>query len=168
MCCIILLLMVTSGFLGAGSFFWYSLVGVIRAPDASRSWPVTEGRVTDTNIEFSRIPVPQSGFAERHFTIIEYVYSVGDVEYSSKQKFRKGKRSAAQEAVAAFLDSRPLAVYYNPRNPDISLLEPGGASFGWAWLWRILLGTLSSLIGLLLIVSAFGTIFDNNQNRGNN
>ncbi len=121
----------------------------------SQFWPTTFGAITR-----SAVGISGDEFGNRHYSrIIEYGYSVnieGEAAYFISDRVGFGVEPASatnsQAAVEATLESYPkgvsVKVFYNPKFPDRSILEP---FFSWRDLGRPLAGMLC-LVGAVALV----------------
>lgn len=108
--------------LGAYSFYW----GVTQADlsSASRTWPSTQGRVISSYVDVSK-----GSKGTSYWPVVEYQYKVGRLTMENN-KIQFGQNGSARQAdalatVEKYREGRAVAVYYNPRAPAISCLEPG-------------------------------------------
>lgn len=95
---------------------------VFRNPE--ESWKQTEGTVTRSVVEV------EDGEESTHYhPHIEYTYRVGYITYIGDRvaplKSLTGSRWAADQTVRKYGLGRTIKVWFNPRNPGESLLEPG-------------------------------------------
>ena len=124
---------------------------------ASRNWPTTDGIITSSLIQLNRVQHP-NGFIvtspiPTYSPSISFEYSVGVKKYSSKTyTLTLGPVFFDAKSVENITRKYPIGshvkVFYNPKNPKISLLEPGLKSiFGYTG--SFILG-LISLIAVLM------------------
>lgn len=142
-----------------GAALLIGLVGAATALKTSRSqsWPTVQGEVTYSSIDRS-----SSGFnnprRQRRTTpsfspSIRYVYQVKGVRYNGSRITLIGWSGNINEARAAagkYPVGAHVPVYYNPANPEDSLLEPGDQSNN---LMAIGMG------GLFVVIGAVGGYF---------
>ena len=105
------------------AFFLYKSFFTVQDGFASRSWPSTQGTVMEARLE----QVRSTGGTTSEKTIAHffYEYSVNGEQYSSS---RLNFFSISGDPVTAAKNHEPgqaVIVYYDPDNPDKSVLEPG-------------------------------------------
>lgn len=145
----ILVIIITGLFIFLGLFV---IIG--KAIDAirgikSESWPTVKGTITSSMYSEEDVPggYDSVGYTEYH-SDIDYDYSVGGIFYMSHRvSFGSwGTKGDAKKAVSKYTYGMPVTIYYNPKNPCLSTLEPGfqpGIFFG-------------LLFGLILLASSVG------------
>ncbi len=90
----------------------------------SALWPQTKGVITVSSLE-------QGYFKELkgYYGNIEYDYSVGDTRYHGTRLSFNKVHLAVEDAWRPVMDrypvGKPVAVYYDPANPNFAILEPG-------------------------------------------
>lgn len=137
-------------------FFWrvvsvLILVAVINAmrqmsrAGASRNWTITTGEVVDSSIRRE----PDGPY---YIPVVKYRYVVEGQEYeSSRIRFTWSGDSTtpwtASEVVSQYPVSKTktIKVYYNPRNPSVSVLVPG----------VVLKDCIGAVIGLPVVIWLF-------------
>ena len=131
---------------GAGvSYYGWT---ILRSARASASWPSVTGQVTRAYVDYST----DAEGADSYQPVLVYAYTVADQTFGgSRIKF--GENSYGSERPArAIVDRYPagtrVAVYYDPADPERSVLEPGvsGGSY-------LVLG-----IGLLFVLLAVAAL----------
>ena len=110
----------------------------------SLSWPKSSG-----TIEVSRvINAYSSGSVQMYRVDVQYRYAVGDQLYTSNQIVDGGYSGSdwreMQRVAARYLPKQNVDVYYNPKQPDQALLEPGYGSTAWI---AFLIGGIFTLAG---------------------
>jgi hypothetical protein len=98
--------------------------GILDEARASTKWPAVPGRVTESHLTTSH---------DRHGTTygahVEYTYTVEGREHRGSTVWfgedRTSDRSAAQKTLALFPTGKEVRVFYQPDEPDTSVLEPG-------------------------------------------
>ncbi|MCB1138381.1 MAG: DUF3592 domain-containing protein [Leptospiraceae bacterium] len=105
------------------AFFLYRSVFTINDGLASKNWPSTEGTIIEARLE----QVRNTGGTTSEKTIAHffYEYSVNGEQYSSS---RLNFFSISGDPVTAAKSHEPgqaVVVYFDPENPDKSVLEPG-------------------------------------------
>ncbi len=122
-------------FLTAGSLnMVFGLVDASKAI-AAMFWPTTEGRVVSSEVVES-----QSGRGTTLIPLVVYTYDVGGatyrgnrIYYSSNPKDRDPGVNA-ERTIAAFPADSLVKVYYDPSEPQRSVLRPGVNWFSMFWL----------------------------------
>lgn len=126
--------------IGAGLTYWGW--NILQTAKASASWPTVEGVVTSSEVSHST----DSDGGDSYSPEVTYRYQVGDVFYENNTiKFGENaysSRRKAENIAATYPAGRDVTVYYDPDQPDRSVLEPGGSGGSY-----IVLG-----IGLLFVV----------------
>jgi hypothetical protein len=88
----------------------------------SGSFPSVTGTVTHSEVE--RHSGSKSG--TYYVAVVDYEYAVsGQTYWGDKLRFGTGQSDDANEIVDAHPVNSPVQVYYNPKNPNESLLYPG-------------------------------------------
>lgn len=99
-----------------------------------KSWPNTYGKITQSQI--TKVKRSETGSVFSHYrTVIQYEYIVDDVSYKSQtlsfpdqawQILNRGLRSrqSAKKLQTKYPINQSIEVYYNPKNPKQSILEP--------------------------------------------
>jgi hypothetical protein len=117
-----LLLSVISLLVGAG-FLVYGDAYVRKASESKR-WPWVEGSVSHSQVRLRR---------QEHYADIQYHYAV-DGESHTGSRISLGwrrtfvTRREAQEFADRYRHGTHVRVYYDPANPDESVLQPGVSS----------------------------------------
>lgn len=86
----------------------------------TKRWPVTEGRITLSEVQKSSRYVPR----------IVFSYKVGSVQYSSEKAgltnyAQYKKKEEAQKEADKYPVNAKVKVYYNPDNAEEAILKPG-------------------------------------------
>ncbi len=94
----------------------------------SKSWPVTSGTITSSEVE-SWLKEGKSQYSAH----INYSYSVGGKKYTSAKIYSSGTYSGgnitkARELVDEFPAGKTVDVFYDPEIPDSAALKPGVSS----------------------------------------
>ncbi|MEM7115806.1 MAG: DUF3592 domain-containing protein [Chloroflexota bacterium] len=111
-----------------------SLARIVLLGLKSKSWPNTYGKITQSQIIKAKRSETGS-FLTHYRTVIQYEYIVGDVSYKSQtlsfpdqawQILNRGLRSlrVAKTLQTKYPMNQSIEVYYNPKNPRQSVLEP--------------------------------------------
>src|SRR2546423_354415 len=106
---------------------WFQLFAFYHAIRSS-SWPSVRGIVVDSR---ARDVFTQHGRSKEAKTV--YAYEINGRQYENDTVyfgvFRGIGASDADRKLDLFTQGRTINVFYNPRNPQVSCLEPGG--IGW-------------------------------------
>jgi hypothetical protein len=85
----------------------------------SKSWPVTEGTVTSSEV----------GGASKYYPSVNYTYKVDSAVYTSNRiksvNFNTKNKSTVEEILKKYPVNATPDVYYNNEDPSAALLEPG-------------------------------------------
>jgi Protein of unknown function (DUF3592) len=103
--------------------FWTAL--------ASTSWPTVQGEIVSLDMG-----IDNTTRGPRYTPKVRYRYRVAGKDYESSRidmtSQRKFYSQAAADAVLlAYRINGPVAVHYDPRRPEKSLLKPGVSSATW-------------------------------------
>jgi hypothetical protein len=111
---------VTFLYIGLLVYLILEVLNIVRNIEA-RKWGTTSGYVTedDVNVEMNSLMV----------STITYRYSVSGKEYTSQRIAYATLGSIFTVLKDSYIKSKELTVYYNPRNPSISVLIPGFRAF---------------------------------------
>jgi hypothetical protein len=129
----------------------------------SKSWPATEGEIVASEVEKVK-PTETGMIINKYRAAVQYTYTVKDVTYTSEVVsfgelafliFNRGLRSrkGAKQLVAKYPVGSVVQVYYEPGNPNRSLLEPGVSDPN-----LILTMLIFGIVGLLLIIPLFSLV----------
>lgn len=109
--------------IGAGLTYWGW--NILQNAKASASWPTAEGVVTSSEVSHST----DSDGGDSYSPEVTYRYQVGDVRYENNTiKFGENAYSSRRQAeniADTYPVGRDVTVYYDPGQPDRSVLEPG-------------------------------------------
>ncbi|MBD9423833.1 DUF3592 domain-containing protein [Pseudomonas sp. PDM15] len=96
----------------------------------SREWPTAEGVITESRITSSYKTSSEKGWHGSRYEYevrVQYAYSVDGVSYSGKHlRIRPNQYSSeehAQQELAEYPVGQRVRVYYNPKEPERSLLK---------------------------------------------
>lgn len=152
-----LLLIVPLGFLALLGGLMLVSMGPIRRGDrlaqASAEWPTTTGTVLVSELRQTRGIT--SAILRRKAPYIEYEYTVNNTRYRSGV-VSLGELPGPPPDPANYTVGTPVQVYYNPDNPMMSVLLPGGSVM--REFAREFLLPLGILVGLVLFVAACGFV----------
>ena len=111
---------------------------------ASNDWPSAPGVITVSEV--------QSTFGKKTKAKLSYEFQVGASSFNgSRIRFADttgSSRSAQEQSIAAYPVGSNVEVYYDPKNPKVAVLEPGGGIRGYG---LILPPLLLAGIGAFLI-----------------
>jgi hypothetical protein len=135
------------------AFHYYRTVAV--AFFDSPGWPTVQGKVIKSYIGGAS---PTGSAHENFMPKVVYVYSVDGVNYERNKIFflEDGRGlSWSKKKVAKYKIDQQVLVFYNPQDPRISVLEPGGSIKG-----IFLSGVLHFIVISVLLVLAFALLWD--------
>lgn len=150
-------------FLAVFLSLWYAIIfvfqGTYQEAEQAIDWPTVEGTILESAIESetsSRQFRDSQGSTTNKTTTeyiprIRYQYRVEGQQYENNifQKIgNPGPRSAAQQIVKRYPKGSPTTVYYDPTDPQNSVLVPGNSS---ETRWVLWLFTYVP-IGILLVI----------------
>lgn len=108
--------------IGLGLSWWGWTI--VRNARASAGWPVVQGVITESEIEFS---TDEDG--DTWTPRVAYTYMVNGLSYENYTiKFGEtsyGSERTALEVQARYPIGQTVDVYYDPADPDRAVLEPG-------------------------------------------
>jgi hypothetical protein len=96
------------------------------AQDA-RSWPTANGKIISSRLSAER----DSGFNKpmMYGTSIKYEYSIDGKAFVSNRilfgQMTSNWSNGANTLISRYPPGKVVTVYYNPKNPEIAVLEPG-------------------------------------------
>ena len=113
----------------------------------SAQWPTVPGMIT-----VSQLKVGYLKHMKGYFGDVEYSYRVGATDYHGNRlsfnRVHLGVKDAWQRVLDSYPVGKVVAVYYDPADPELSVLEPG------------LHGEMESIFKLdLLFVGSFAVTF---------
>jgi hypothetical protein len=130
------------GLIGGGLAFWGW--NILQDARASASWPTADGIVSSSEVDHSTDAEGGDSYSPE----VDYQYTIdGQNHINDTIKFGENSynsRRRAEEITATYPVGRQVTVYYDPEQPDKSVLEPGVTAGSY-----IVLG-----IGVLFIVIA--------------
>ncbi len=133
--------------LGGGLSYWGW--NILQDAQASSTWPTAEGRVTSS--EVARVSDADGGVT--YSPKIIYEYTANGVQYEGHTiKFGEntyGSKRKADGIAADYAIGKTVIVYYDPQEPERSVLEPGVSGGSYIVLG---MGVLFALIGLVASV----------------
>ena len=114
----------------------------------SNDWPKTEGKIIRSGSGF----IDTDTMQKEYFLNIQYHYSVEGKDFTSCRISFKYLSRRTKEAIQEILNRYPLGkkidVYYNPRRPQMAILEPGTSIKSFI---HIMLGVFFIAIGTIPI-----------------
>ena len=116
----------------------------------SSNWPSVVGKISEVNI--AHRPGSEGGGAE-YQPRVRYLYAVHGTQYENNSGIHRvlndwGTKQQAEHEVARYAGREDVRVFYNPRRPSMSVLEPGVSL---SLLWLIPFASLLIVIGLHLV-----------------
>lgn len=126
-----------AGALGAG-LFWLGQRQKRRLRE-SLGWPETTGVVVWNGISKTGTGDADSGYSTTYSPEVRYQYSAAGAAFTGTRiglvSRGYGRPQQAQEALAAYAVNQQVTVYFNPAQPQDSLLVREAAGSGWIfWL----------------------------------
>lgn len=98
------------------------------------AWPRTEGELLSVRVASGKRPGRRGKSFEAYWVEVEYDYNVSGRDLKGSRIAEDvtffTKPEHAQNIVKTFEVGRKLPVYYNPQNPEVSFLVPGGGVGG--------------------------------------
>lgn len=143
---IIRIILVTLLLFGIG----FSIYGFYSLQDAlnSKTWPSVDGKIISSEI---KTRISSTSTKNEYEPIIRYEYSVeGKIYISDKILFGSAiylRKKVAENFLNNYKVGKKVQAFYNPNNPNISVLEPGA---NWD-AYKILLFGLGFIIISLII-----------------
>lgn len=129
----------------------------------TEDWPAAPGTILSSKVQSgtssSHGPARTTGSSRRRYSVdIRYRYEVDGQQFEGSRlsygKETYKKRSKAQKIVSQFLPRKKIDVFFDPENPESSVLIKGS---GLAWL-AVALGAGAFILGLVVLVrTAKGT-----------
>lgn len=129
-----------------------------RCGRASQWWPTVQGRITKSNLH-------HYGYRTGWETLVEFSYTVNGRTCSGKTiAFRFYEKQTHQQALTLhekYPPGCPVTVFYDPDQPEISVLEPGADGLSLAGLLLIpavllLTSLFCSAVGLQGLLALWG------------
>jgi len=136
--------------IGMGLSYWGW--NILQDARASASWPTIDGKVVKSEVTHS---IDSDG-GDSYSPEITYVYIVNNEQLANKTiKFGENSYSSRKKAegiAASYPVGKNVTVYYDPQQPDKSVLEPGVSGGSYIVLG---IGVLFILITLIAIPFTF-------------
>jgi len=105
------------------AWFIYSAIGFTKGL-STLGWPATTGKVISCDVK----RVPSSKGPSKFQPVISYSYQINSVEYVSDRyssTIARGSSQWANEVISKHPANSSIQVFYNPKNPKNSVLDPG-------------------------------------------
>ena len=96
---------------------------------ASPGWPTTEGKIITRTLGGVRFEEYDGDFYTKIEAFIRYQFTVNDVTYISTSINATDTLYHPYDVAVQYPEGKVVTVYYNPRNPYQSVLEPGFVGF---------------------------------------
>jgi hypothetical protein len=135
------------------AWFIYSAIGIIKAIE-TKSWPTTNGIVLSSEVKRGN----NSKGSPKFEPVINYTYEIGSEEHSSNKyssTIARGSSMWAKEIIVQYPDNSEIEVFYNPKNPKESVLDPGLQSDNY---WMSILSSFFFAMVLLAFIKQLKTI----------
>lgn len=120
---------VAIGLCGIGTYILMATIHTVRKARAIRSWPVTTGRITTSDVhgKLSRVG---STYSPIHEPLIAYRYTAGDRKYTGHRislvETNTSSRTLAESKSALYPSGAEVTVHYNPTFPQEAYLRVDG------------------------------------------
>ena len=92
---------------------------------ASQNWPSTEGKIASRRLLAQKFKEYDGDYYTNIEGIIRFEYTVDGTTYSSRAVDSLDSLFYPHETALRYPEGKDVLVYYNPRNPAKSVLEPG-------------------------------------------
>jgi Protein of unknown function (DUF3592) len=127
----------------------FNVWGILQLYDAARSynWPHVTGTII-SSAAHSKVMRGRHGEFIAHWPDVQYEYVVGDRHFVSDRimfTHRGFSKSETQRLVDTYPVNKIIAVYFDPRNPDSAVLQPG--------IWWLFFPILGFAIVLMIVMS---------------
>ena len=108
-----------------GGFLLWQLIKGMKA----KNWPTAQGRVIDSRVSTSVSYDDDGDRSTTYGAEISYSYDIDGYEYRGNRRsfadYSSSNRRRAEKIIARFAPGVDVPVYYNPEDPEKSVLEPG-------------------------------------------
>jgi hypothetical protein len=133
-------------FIGIGAFLLYKGQQSRKKAGDSQGWPSTQGQIVDARIDRSMHTDSDGDTGYSYTPRVEYTYEFGGVHYHGKNisfglASGYNRQHQAQEIIDRYQVGSEVPVYYDPANPEDSVLERKAGSF-----------TTTLVIGIVFII----------------
>jgi len=156
--CLLILVVGSLFFFGAAFWFYQSWQPRVELGLKSRTWPAAEAAYQSGYVSFEG-SIANESERTNYVPVISYTFAADGIEYFSSVRSATGIGFASREEAEAFVEDYPktdLKAYYDPADPNQSVLEPG-VSLGYRLL--VLLPVVLVLTGVLIFVSGVRELF---------
>ncbi|MFN2146595.1 MAG: DUF3592 domain-containing protein [Anaerolineales bacterium] len=129
---------------------------------ASNSWPSAGGVITNAWIE-EKTDTDDDGFTSHtYYPKWQYTFQAGGYEYTSQRvsygaEKGYGRRGKAQEELNRFPANSRVRVYYDPRDPNESVLKRGAKGT----LWGVITGIILIVVAAAIACGGGATLLAN-------
>ena len=114
-------------FVGVGLLLLFIYFRNLIRVRASESWPASQGTIVASWVRESHSRDDDGSTSTSYYPEVAYTYSVMGTEYQNdKISFglkTGGSHRKAFKIVSKYMNSSPVIVYYDPNNPQMSVLE---------------------------------------------
>lgn len=90
----------------------------------SKAWPTAQGVIRNSSVEYQR-----SNNGGTHLAKVMYDFTVNATTFNGNRvafgDYTSGNSSLARDIVDRYPKGKTVAVYYNQKNPQMCVLEPG-------------------------------------------
>ncbi|UCH82295.1 MAG: DUF3592 domain-containing protein [Nitrospiraceae bacterium] len=136
----------------AGSIWLFWSLYSLRKGRKSEDWTMTTGIITMSYVYESSVRKGRGTCP-----IVHYEYSILGETYKSDRIFwgnvhMSGSREASQRVVDNYKKGKKVTVYYNPRNAEESVLEPGTAK---GTLLSLAVSCIPIIAGIVQLMTGF-------------
>lgn len=128
---------------GVVVFAWLS--GQKRLSEESLDWPMVTGTVLESKVHRYTSSGNSENSSVQHVPRIVYEFELGGTRYESHQRSIMGENyesAEAQRIVDAYPVGSAITVYFQPGNPEESVLQRGGSEEQWRIGTGVLIGFL--------------------------
>ena len=142
-----------------GGWLFYKHISqtIIDEANVSKDWPIAQGMVS-----FSDIRSSISDGDEMYRVDLEYNYTVKAKNYTGNRistiSSSTNSLSEVENDLSKYPEGGIVSVYYNPKAPSISMLEPGAGFFTYVITYGPLLFCFVGLLMLLQVLKKIGSI----------
>lgn len=116
-------------FIGGFLFLLGILISDLPTMFTSPGWPTTEGEIITRTLGGVKFEEYDGDFYTKIEAFIRYQYIVNEVTYTSTSIDATDALYHPYDVAVRYPEGKMVTVYYNPRNPYLSVLEPGFVSF---------------------------------------
>lgn len=118
---------------------------------ASESWPSAGGVITNAWIEERRDTDEDGYTSTSYYPKWQYTFQAGGYEYTSQRVSYGGdkgygRRGKAQEELNKFPANSRVQVYYDPQDPNESVLKRGAKGT----LWGVIIGLILIVVSIMI------------------